>query len=275
MRKNIVALAVAAALLAAVLGGCGKNGGSSGMKDRERKIAFLHHSTGKVIWDGGVKKWFKDYNSVSGTKYEIKEITFPAEKPYGWHNYPYDYWNIWVRHAGGEKYMKEPTLEILTRKYGLIVFKHCFPVSGILPDGPEPDAASDVKTLANYKLQYEALRKKMLQFPDTRFLVWTGAALVKQATDPEKAERAREFFRWVVEDWDQPGDNIFVWDFYGLETGGGLYMKDEFARSPSNSHPNEEFARRVAPLFCKRVVDVIEGRGDGESAEPDSLTSTR
>jgi len=59
--------------------------------------------------------------------------------------------------------------------------------------------------------------------------------------------------------------NCFVWDLYELETEGGLYLKPEYAPEPTNSHPSEEFSRRVAPLMCQRIVDVIEGHGDSGS----------
>ena len=56
-------------------------------------------------------------------------------------------------------------------------------------------------------------------------------------------------------------NNIYIWDFYELETEGGLYLKDDYAVSPGNSHPNKEFSAKVAPLFCNRVVDIIETKG--------------
>lgn len=234
-------------------------------KGDEMRILFLHHSTGKLIWDGGVKGWFKRYNREHGTKYRIEEKAFPGERPYGWNNYPYDYWNIWVNNAGPKPYMKEPTLEVLTGKYGVIIWKHCFPVGDILPDVGMPAVESPEKRVENYRLQYVALKKKMREFPGTMFIVWTGAALVEGATDGKKAKQAREFFTWVRDEWDEEGDNIFVWDFFELETEGGLYLGDGYAKSPTNSHPNGVFARETAPYFCRRIVDVIEGRGDSSS----------
>ncbi|MDD3642087.1 MAG: hypothetical protein PHQ19_01280 [Candidatus Krumholzibacteria bacterium] len=204
----------------------------------------------------------KAYDREHGTGYGIVEIEFPKESPYGWNNYPHDYWNIWVRNAGPGPYLEEPTLEILSKEHDVVVFKHCFPVSGILPDTGAPDLSSSEKRIENYRLQYEALREKMRSFPGTKFIVWTGAALVRGATDEGQALRAREFFEWVAGEWDEPGDNIYVWDFYALETEGGLYLRDEYAKGPTDSHPNAGFARRVAPLLGQRIVDVIEGRGD-------------
>jgi hypothetical protein len=228
----------------------------------DTRIIFLHHSTGEVIWNGGVPEWFAAWNTAHGTRYAIEERAFPSGDPYPWENYPYDYWNIWVKHAGRSAYRGEPTLEMLTKDCQLIVFKHCFPVSGIEADGT-PDVSSADKTLANYKLQYAALKAKLKSFPNVRFVVWTGAALLQAETSSEQADRAKQFFEWVKTVWDEKGDNIFVWDFFTLETDGGKYLTK--ANASGDSHPNEKFAARVAPQLCQRLLDVIAGKGDTAS----------
>jgi hypothetical protein len=228
----------------------------------DTRIIYLHHSTGEVIWNGGVPDWFAGYNKAHGTRYAIEERAFPSGDPYPWENYPYDYWNIWVKHAGRSAYQGEPTLEMLTKDYQLIVFKHCFPVSGIEPDGT-PDVSSADKTLANYKLQYAALKAKLRSFPNIRFVVWTGAALLPAETSPEQADRAKQFFEWVKTVWDEKGDNVYVFDLFALETDGGKFLTK--AHGSGDSHPNEKFAKEVAPLLGQRLVDVIAGKGDTAS----------
>ncbi len=241
------------------------------------KILFLHHSTGDAIWRGGSKsieikgvhlgadfdvpKWFTNYNKTNSTFYQITAKNFPNQKPYGWQNYPYDYYNIWVKNDGDKEYMGEPTLELLTKEYKVIIFKHCYPVSGLHSDTTEIDIDSPKKTLENYKLQYSALKQKMLQFPDTKFILWTGAVMVQSQMSESNAALTRSFFDWVRTTWDTENDNIYLWDFYELETEGGLYLKPEYARSPTNSHPNKIFAEKVAPYFCQRIIDVIKNKG--------------
>jgi hypothetical protein len=249
-----------------ILAGCGDsddddNGDGVVTANGEADIIFLHHSTGENVWYGGVLEWF-DQNAPN---YRIVEQYFPKDSPYGWNNYPYDYWNIWVNHAGSSPYMNEPTLEILTAQYHVIIFKHCFPVGEIEADTGSPNIASEEKRLENYKLQYDALKTKMHAFPNNLFIVWTGAALTQNSTNEAAATRARAFFEWVRNEWDDPGDNIYIWDFYELETEGGLYLKDEYAEDPYDSHPNGTFSQMVAPLFCQRIVNVLEGRGDSTS----------
>jgi len=262
------------------------------------KIIFLHHSTGKVIWQGNKDNFavniaekissrvaeilrpkgqlpslFKKFNKVNGTNYNINEISFPKNSPYGWKNYVYDYYNIWIRNAGDTPFMEEPTLEMLTKDYQVIIFKHCFPVSNILADSLSIDLNSEVKTLNNYKFQYALLKEKMLQFPDTKFIVWTGAAQVKSAITEDEAIRAKEFFKWIREEWDINNDNIYLWDFYELQTKGGLYFLEEYARSSTDSHPNKNFAGKACRLLFNRIIDVIENNGNGTKVTGDPIST--
>lgn len=267
MKKLNLALIAIVVLFAAC------NSGNVRKTDADVKVLYLHHSTGDGVWKGEVwststKKSevqgrLADHNLATESKYYIEDLVFPKENPYGWKNYPYDYYNIWVKNAGDEPYMEEPTLEMLTKEYDVISYKHCFPVSAIEPieDSTKIDVDSEVKSIANYKLQYAELKKKMHSFPDTKFIVWTGAALTEEKTNPEAAERAKYFFTWVKEEWDEDNDNIYLWDFREIETEGGLYIKSEYAVGPMDSHPNKEFNQKAAKLFVNRLTDVIENNG--------------
>ena len=249
--------------------------GCSSNNEVMSKIIFLHHSTGHSVWvgqtnryiyrltgKGDVQKFFDSYNRKNGTAYVISEMYFPKSSPYGWKNYPYDYYNIWVKNAGENPFMEEPTLEILTKEYQVIIFKHCYPVSNIQPDVGNPDIDSETKTLENYMLQYEALKTKMHEFPDNKFIVWTPAVNTQRLMAQEEAMRTRQFHEWITNEWDEKGDNIFIWDFYHYETEGGLYMLDKYSKVPNNSHPGDEFSARLAPLFGQFIIDVITGEAE-------------
>jgi len=236
-----------------------------------KKIIFLHHSTGMSIWvgktnkfiykithKGDVQKYFDNYNKKNKTDYEITQLTFPNASPYGWNNYPYDYFNIWVKNAGESTYMGEPTLEILTKEYEIIILKHCFPVSRISKDTGIPDINSEEKRIENYKLQYNALKQKMHQFPKNKFIFWTPTVCTKNKMTEDEAARTQQFYKWMINDWDEKGDNIYVWDFYKYETEGDLFLLDKNALNPDNSHPGKEFSGRVATLLCNYIIDVIK-----------------
>jgi hypothetical protein len=255
-------------------------------KASDMNIIYLHHSIGEVIWRGTpsllsriVRRINKDlsyrfhkveplpllfekYNKTNNKNYRINEMYFPKASPYGWNNNPYDYYNIWVKNAGNRPFMDEPTLEMLTKEYQLIIFKHCTPVFNINPDLDSADINSDYKSLSNYKLQYLALRDKFHEFPSIKFILFTGAAQGQNSDMDEEAKRAKEFFEWVTNEWDLPGDNIYLWDFYGLQTEGDLYFKSNYAVSEKDSHPNAYFAGRVVKLLFNRIIDVIENNGN-------------
>jgi hypothetical protein len=268
-------------LMMTAFNSCRKNTTSSDIK-----IVFLHHSTGEILWNGApptlakralgkINKGLADligrkaelpamiekYNKENSKFYGIEEIEFPKSAPYGWNNYPFDYYNIWVANGGDKPYKDEPTLEMLTKEYQVIIIKHCFPVSNIQPDLDSADINSPHKSIANYKLQYSALRDKMHSFPDTKFIVFTGAVQVKSNITEEEAARAKDFFSWVINEWDIPDDNIFIWDFYNISTEGGLYLKDEYAASQIDSHPNKTYSSKAVRLLFNRIIDVIENDG--------------
>jgi hypothetical protein len=235
-------------------------------------IIFLHHSTGNNVWFGDVNqnarirlkdemamvpRLLKEYNDEMGTRISIVERDFPSGDPYPWKNYPYDYYNIWVKHAGNQPYMEEPTLEMLTEDYDMIIFKFCYPYSNVEEDDAVSDINSEKKTIANYKLQYHALKAKMLEFPGTKFLVWTGAPLVETKTSEENAKRARAISDWVKEEWDSKGDNIYVFDFREIATNGGLYLLPEYAVGEYDSHPNKKLSTLAAEKLVDRIVSII------------------
>ena len=269
---------IAAFIAALTIISCDDSNKNTEQMAKEHKVLFLHHSTGQTVWRGDVSKiswklfkegtfikWWKDYNKKNKTNYSIEELPFPKKEPYGWRNQPFDYYNIWVKNAGDKPFMEEPTLEMLTKNYGVIIFKHCYPISAIEADKDSADANSQEKQLQHYKAQYLALKEKMKEFPETKFIIWTGATHIAANTTEENAKRMKEWVNWVKNEWDEKNDNIYLWDFYELETEGGLYFKDENCLRPGDSHPSKEFAASLVPYFGKRIIDVITGKGDETS----------
>lgn len=228
-------------------------------------VLFLHHSTGENVWNGGVQDVVDSYNDAHGTDYNVLERWFPHPPYPDNENDPYDFWKVWVDASGEDTYEGQETLEQLTEAYDVIVWKNCYLASDLEPDTGAPDVASPRKTVANHKLQLLALRRKMHEFPDTTFLVWTVPPKVAGETTPEIARRAQRLVAWQRGVWDQPGDNVYLWDYQALATEGGLYLTDDHATGPADSHPDEEFSAEVAPLFVNRLAEVIEGRGDQTS----------
>ena len=238
----------------------------------DEEILFLCHSTGRNVYiQGDVSGWIRDHNAANGTNYHIQMRPYPTS-PYPWHNYPYDYWNLWVN---GECDSSDPDIECLgsmAAMYDVIIFKHCYPGSDVLADTGNPAVSSSRRSLENYKLQYRALRDLMDTFPDTIFLIWTLPPRHRLATNESNAARAAQFVDWVKNDFltedGQPHPNIFIFDFWGIvaeqnpspANGKVNCIKFEYERSHtgSDSHPNSLANQTSGPLFSKRIVDVIK-----------------
>jgi len=251
-------------------------------------IIFLHHSTGGgVYYDGGVEDWFAAYNADHNTSYQISERSYP-DAPYDWANYPYDYWSLWINGACDSANPNIECLDSLAAAYDVIIFKHCFPGAGLEVDDGQPDVASAVKTLANYKLQYRALRDLMDSHPDTLFILWTLAPLHRLATDAGQAARARQFVDWVnAEFLTEDGrrhPNIAIFDFWAIVAeddpaptlGKANCLRYEYEGShfDSDSHPNAAANQIAGPQFAQSIVSAIETffgtGGDGDDGDNDT-----
>jgi hypothetical protein len=237
-----------------------------------QKVIFLHHSTGAGVFDEGqVAAWMDNYNAAHQKNYRLTERSYP-NTPYPWENYPYDYWNLWIKSTCNSGDPDIECLSSLCSSYDVIIFKHCFPTAGIGADDPVPNVSSPKKTLANYKLQYRALRNLMDGYPDNKFIVWTLTPLHRLATNEQEATRAHEFSQWVRNEWLQEDGkehpNIYVFDFFGLmaeqnnfpQNGKVNCLKYDFEKSHTgnDSHPNATANAYAGPVFARFIVDVIE-----------------
>jgi len=237
---------------------------------KSQTVIFLHHSTGgKVYYDGNVSDYINDYNIKNGSDIQIIERSYP-DSPYPWENYPYDYWNLWINSQCDNSASGIECLENLTASYDIIIWKHCFPGAEIIEGSQEGIISSSSKTLANYKLQYRALRDKMDSFPNNQFIVWTLVPLHRLATNQEEATRAAEFVSWVKNQWlnedMKSHPNIHIFDYFGLTAqreenpayGFQYCLKYEYEKSHegSDSHPNTLACETVAPLFAQFIVGV-------------------
>ncbi len=223
-------------------------------------VLYLHHSTGERIWRGGIPELLAAANAAGDTDCRIVERAYPIA-PYAWSNDPYDYWRLWVKHRGDKGLLGQPTLDQLARDWDVIVFKHCFTASRMEPEPAGGGADPSRRTPTNYRRQLTELKAVLREFGDTRFLVWTPPPLVAAATNPTAAALTDDHARWMREEWDEPGDNIHLWDFRAIAAADG-YLRPEYAAGPSDSHPNAELAALAAPMFVRRLADVVAGRGD-------------
>lgn len=242
-----------------------------------QSAVFLHHSTGEGVFvEGNVASWINNYNSSNGTNYKITARPYP-DLPYPWENYPYDYWNLWLNNQCNAINANIQCLSNILQSYDIVIFKHCFPGAGIAPDNATPAVNSSLKTIANYKLQYRALRGLMDQYPNKKFIIWTLAPLHRLETTTEEAARAREFVTWVKSTWlsedGKAHPNIYIFDFYNLVAesnpnpvnGKVNCLKYEYEKSHTvvDSHPNLNANQTVGPQFAQFIVNTFKSQPTG------------
>ncbi len=164
---------------------------------------------------------------------------------------------------------EKPFAEILA-KYDVIIMKHCFPASDVLPDTGKADPSSARQSIENYQAVYREVRKKFDEYPEKLFVVWTlpPRHRLYEPSEGEKAEnaaRATQFSEWLKRDFLQEGGNhpnIRVWDFRGIlmdpETD---FLKPDYElnhRVP-DSHPNQRANNAAGPALAEFIVTAVKG----------------
>jgi hypothetical protein len=242
-----------------------------------QKAIFLLHSTGSnLFYQGQVGEWISNYNLQHSTSYQIDVRAYP-HTPYPWDNYPYDYWNLWVNNQCNNTNPNIECLDKLTQDYDVIIFKHCFPGSSIVADDNNPSVSSNIKTLANYKLQYRALLSLMDSYPNKKFILLTLAPLHRLDTYAESAARARQFVDWVTTSWlTEDGKlhpNVYIFDFnsYTAERNPSpangslncLKYDYELSHTESDSHPNLLANQTIGPIFAQFIINTFQNQPTG------------
>ncbi|WP_182871078.1 hypothetical protein [Stieleria mannarensis] len=227
---------------------------------QSNRILLLDSTPQHQLWTTPTTQWIESYNRARAARYSIASMTFTTTSKTVRGETPGFVWNLSVRQPGPIGSWEEQSLESLASQYDLIVLKHSPAIRQVNVDARKGEIASPLKSLQNHQLQYDTIKKRLRQHPETRFVIWTGPAPSRRRVNRDAALRANEFFRWVRDDWDQPGDNVFIWDCYAIGSRDGLYLDAEFESDERT--PNATYFRTVTPMLGQRIVDVLQGRGD-------------
>jgi len=232
----------------------------------DQSIVFLHHSTGANLYNSGnVASWFANYNSSHSTNYSISEMWYPTGV-YNQFNDPVNYYKLWVTNLCANANYGAACLDTLAQSKDVVVIKHCFTSSNIVPDTGNPKIDSATLSQENYKLQYRALRVYLDARPNKLFIIMTlpprhRLASVTSGTAAETASRAAEFSNWVKNTWlsedGQSHPNIKIFDLHSYLVGSDNFLRYEYEASHSvgDSHPNSKANQTVGPIFGQFIVD--------------------
>ncbi len=230
-----------------------------------KKLIFIHHSTGE--------NWLRDGYGNLGNALK-NEGYYVSDTNYGWgpdsigDTTDIGHWWLWFRSKNSSKYMKAVFKETSQHsEYSrlsaepkgeneIIMFKSCFPNSALKGNAsasPTPiknnplkgqDSYSDAHTVGNAKGIYVDLLEYFKTKPDKLFIAVTAPPL----SDSTYAENARAVNNWMKNELlsDYPYDNVVVFDFYDVLTGGS---GNTLAYPSGDDHPNEEGSRKATEEF--------------------------
>ncbi|MHB8060881.1 MAG: hypothetical protein ACYDHO_08630 [Gaiellaceae bacterium] len=222
------------------------------------KLIFIHHSTGEA--------WLADGHGGLGIALKNTNY-YVSDTNYGWgpdgigNNTDTGHWYSWFRgsksstythalynefdqHSG---YTRRPADPDSSRENEIIMFKSCFPNSGI--DGNPTDSAktgsnplrgnSGPLTVANAKGIYNDLLTYFAAHQDKLFVLIVPPPLRKEDTSPAQAANARAVANWLVSKWltGYSHKNVAVFDFYNvLTSNGGSADKNDLGSAGGNHH---------------------------------------
>jgi len=232
-------------------------------------VVFLHHSTGRyMLRDSGYRSLIQWHNEVAGTEIRFWDHDYHSNNVYTGLILPdslvYSDWSYGIeanniRPAGyHEIFVEAPVFrDSLLGRHDVIMIKN---------DHSTGDIESD-QQLDQYRAQYLEIRSVLDTFPDKLFVLISGPPRRPEKTTPEKAARARAFYRWLQSPEFLNGHpNIAFFDLFSElaypEVEGdpeSNMLREEFRVAATNDdHPNEHANLTVGPRladFTLRLMD--------------------
>jgi hypothetical protein len=227
----------------------------------QKHLLFIHHSVGENWLDeGGLR------GSLAGLGVGVHSVTYGSD--IGQETDMSD----WVAKFDSyfEKMLKyDVRPDILypgDMENDIIMFKPCFPNSDIAAEGTPPgNPYEEDRTIWNYKSVFDNLVERFSKAPGKLFIYVTAPPLVPGETSAENAARTREFNNWVKSDFVAEYkkrtnlENFRVFDLFDILADSSNYLKSDYRRSDTNSHPNAAGSRKATGHFLQflRENDIL------------------
>jgi len=189
-----------------------------------KKVFFIHHSTGQIYWEGGLKAALEAHG-YSGRAPWWDGGTDPYDFPSLFNSS--DSWQI-IGDAN------------------IILFKSCFPASNITSD----------EMLEEYKGYYRQLYSVYAKYPNRVFVPMSTPPLLRNNTSYAAAKRALEFEEWLLNEYKTAytGTNLAPFGLHSLLSDSDGYLDSEFAGDdPADDHPNSHSGTVVGEALWKHL----------------------
>lgn len=185
-----------------------------------KKVFFVHHSTGQIYWDNGMKSALNN-NGYSGKAPWWSGGTDPGDF-YGLFT---DY-NSWSTFGSSD----------------ILIFKSCYPASAI----------TSKTMLRQYKTWYKELFSIYKNHPNKLFVPMSTPPLPKAITNIKEAERAIKFDTWLATTYvakykeAYPGrNNLLPYRLHKKLMNDNGYLAGKYVVDPYDRHPNAKAGVRV------------------------------
>jgi hypothetical protein len=227
-----------------------------------KHLLFIHHSVGEnMLFEGGLKDSLEKQGiGVHSVTYgnEIGQNTDMCDWAAKFKTY----------YLKMTKYDIRPNILYPDgRENDIILFKSCFPNSDIITEGTSPgDPFDKTKTVWNYKAVIEKLGREFSNKPGKLFIYMTAPPIVPSQTTAENAARAREFNNWLITSYSAEYrenyrlSNFLIFNLYDILADQNGFLREEFRRSESDSHPNAKGSIEASRCFMQflRENGIIE-----------------
>lgn len=197
----------------------------AGKPGKKKKVFFIHHSTGKIYVDGGMR------DKLEAAGYQLtapwwdggtEPEDFPTELASS------DSWDI-------------------IGKNDILVFKSCYPASNI-------NSKAELNDRKDY---YRELYDVYRAHPDVLFVPMSTPPLPKAMTTVKQAKRAKKFDKWLKNRYvtDYEGDNLRPFRLHRQLTGtkNHYYLRKKYVDDPNDGHPKANSGIRVGNKLVKRL----------------------
>lgn len=193
-----------------------------------KKVFFIHHSTGQIYWDNGMK------DQLKGHGYRAKAPWWDGGTD------PGDFYGLFTDYN---------SWQIIGDK-DIIIFKSCYPASAIYSKAE----------LKQYKTWYKELLVIYNQHPNRLFVPMSTPPLPKAMTNIAEAKRAKKFDKWLATKYVEiykkqyPGrTNLLPYRLHHELQNKKGYLAAKYVADPNDGHPNDLSGKKVGKTLVREL----------------------
>lgn len=187
--------------------------------------------SGKLSFEENIRSWMSEYGSTTGNHYLI------------------DYYNLMLfNKAYHHQHLSDITksdfkaLMEQMKTYNIIFIMLADPGDKDVLFSGNNNMHVSSKLYYEYRLKYLTLKKLLNKYENHTFVIWTGLSNFNRESMGNRYY-ADELYLWLINSWDIPDDNIYIWDTdfpYSVDKKGSISLEE------------------AIDAICHRMVTILE-----------------